>query len=251
MSKRRTPTLAILAVLLLVSTVASQAASAPHIVSIIDRDGWISEGATDSLTIGLPGQSVTVCLWIDPENNGDGFAGAFDFLICYNNAALAFLNAYRGADLHSEWEYFTWRTGHVGDSCSACPEALVRVIGIADLVNPQIPSDEALALSGCVAEVSFIITGDWSYVGSVQPVAFCAFDCGDNIITSVDGDSAFIPVEGFIPGDGYDPGACVTGGSGDVIQNITFRSGGIVIYEPQQHGDINLNGISHEVSDAV
>jgi hypothetical protein len=205
----------------------------------------------------LGGRLAQICVWVDPSTGSSAGVGGFDFLICYDQSGLIFQQAYRGPDLHEDWEYFTWRTGMFGGNCSgACPDGFVRLVGITDMNNGVAPNPAAFALSGSVVCLEFWVTDDQNFVGSCLHVGFCSYDCGDNVISSKDGNKLFLG-----NGDDYDVGFgpdydlefCI-----DDIKDaaaepfIDFCQGAIcIIPPPDDRGDLNLNGIPNEIADAV
>lgn len=204
----------------------------------------------------LGGQNKTVCVWVDPATGSSGLEGGFDFLICYDQSALSFISAGRGADLHPDWEYFTYRTGMFGGNCGgACPNGFVRLVGIADMNNGVTPNPAAFDLAGCIANLTFFVTSDQNFVGSCPHVGFCSYDCGDNVISSKDGNTLFIASSGAILGPDYNLQACLAGGGPGKPtpeQFIDFCPGAIcIIPPPDDRGDINFNGIPNEIGDAV
>jgi hypothetical protein len=211
----------------------------------------------------LGGREKTLCVWADPEQTVPGGVGGFDFVICYDPSALTFLNAVRGQDLHPDWEYFTWRTGMFGGNCSGgCPDGFIRVLGIADMDNGIAPDPGTFELNGCIIELTFYVTPDQELTEQCVPVGFCAYDCGDNVITTRSGDTTFIPdydlnlsTNGVHYGATYDIEECLAGGGPGkppAIECIEFIPGWIcIIPPPDDRGDLNLNGIANEVGDAV
>jgi hypothetical protein len=227
---------------------------------IIDADS-IPDVISNATSLG--GREKTLCIWADPEQSVTGGVGGFDFVICYDPSALAFLRAVRGPNLHEDWEYFTWRTGIFGGNCSGgCPDGFVRLLGIADLDNGIVPDPATFELHGCIIELTFYVTPDQEFTEQCVPVGFCAYDCGDNVITTKSGDTTFIPDYDFnLNSNGvhyastYDIEECLAGGGPgkpSAIECIHFIPGSIcIIPPPDDRGDLNINGIANEVGDAV
>jgi hypothetical protein len=230
----------------------------PYIVYIVDDDS-LEEGIVSRYGCTLRGRNKSVCVWVDPATGSSGLEGGFDFLVCYDASGLSFLNAERGGDLHPTWEYFTYRTGMFGGNCGGgCPDGFVRLVGIADMNNGVNPDPDAFDLAGCIVELEFYVTNDENFIGSCFHVGFCSYDCGDNVISSKDGNTLFLALPG--PGVSYgfdwnDDGECFEGGGPDKpapVPFITFCGGSICVCEPpDDRGDINLNGIANEIGDAV
>ena len=105
------------------------------------------------------------------------------------------------------------------------------------------------------------------------PIRFCWYDCGDNAISSVSGDTLFISRHVYdynnganepdIAADNLFPswtGANSTcdialeDGKPDPLRIVDFQNGGIDIVcadSIDARGDINLNEIANEIADAV
>jgi hypothetical protein len=224
----------------------------PYIVCIKGLD---SAGNLVNYAQSLGGQNKEVCVWVDPATGSSALEGGFDFLICYDQSALSFISASRGDDLHEDWEYFTYRTGMFGGNCGgACPNGFVRLVGIADMNNGVTPDDAAFDLAGCIATLTFFVTSDQNFEGSCPHVGFCSYDCGDNVISSKDGNTLFLASSGATLGPDYDEEACLDPlkPGQEAEQFIDFCPGAIcIIPPPDDRGDINLNGIANEIGDAV
>ncbi len=202
----------------------------------------------------LGGRNAQICVWVDPSTGSSAGVGGFDFLICYDQSGLVFQNAYRGPDLHPDWEYFTWRTGMFGGNCGgACPDGFVRLVGITDMNNGITPAPQAFSLAGSVVCLEFYVTDDQNFVGSCLHVGFCSYDCGDNVISSKDGNKLFLPNSGVTLGPDYDGEFCIDDTKdAEAEPFIDFCQGAIcVIPPPDDRGDLNLNGIPNEIADAV
>lgn len=202
----------------------------------------------------LGGRLAQICIWVDPSTGSSAGVGGFDFLICYDQSGLVFQNAYRGPDLHEDWEYFTWRTGMFGGNCGgACPDGFVRLVGITDMNNGITPDPAAFSLSGSVVCLEFYVTDDQNFVSSCLHVGFCSYDCGDNVISSKDGNKLFLANSGASVGSDYDLEFCLDDTKGAEAEPfIDFCQGAIcIIPPPDDRGDLNLNGIPNEIADAV
>ncbi len=197
--------------------------------------------------------------------------GGFDLLLYYDPSALSFDLAHIDSTDIEGWEYFTWHL-FVNN-----PE-LVRLIGIADMNNgAQHPPDSTLMPNGLFIVMQFLVTNDQNLGGFFLPISFVWFDCGDNVFSDPTGNDLYVDLRIFSPEtlliwDELDdvtypesdrpyglgaPDTCVEGG-GDgkpaPIRCIEFINGGICVIHPDsidKRGDINLNGISNEIADAV
>jgi len=192
--------------------------------------------------------------------------GGFDFLICYDQSILRFVSAARGVDLPSlAWEYFTYRTGQFGGNCGgACPNGYIKIVGIANMNDGH---DATLfTLNGIIANLTFFVSADVTYMGLCAHIGFCSYDCGDNVISSRSGDTLFIPsltsaapddLDGWSHGTDYGvPVSCLVGGGMDKPQPREFImfpcQSAICIHIPtDDRGDINQNGVANEIGDAV
>jgi hypothetical protein len=200
--------------------------------------------------------------------------GGFDLLISYDPSALTFLSATLGSDLESlKWEYFTYRTGAGGNCTGGCPNGLVRLIAIADLDNGPANHPIVSTAAGMLANLRFQVTSDRSFIGQCLPIQFYWYDCGDNVFSSVSGDTTYMdntisdalenviwdeddevqfPESARPQGLGA-PDSCLTNSSkGHPVRRICFGNGWVCIDRPpDDRGDLNLNGMANEVGDAV
>ena len=199
-------------------------------------------GAYDTIPA-LPGQQV--CVYVEIFPNID--LGGMDILLCYDMTGLQFLTTQSMLDL-ADWEYFTYRTAVDGNCSGACPTGYIRIVSIADMDNgPAIhPPAGSFGLEGNVIELCFQVTSDWNFLGMCLPINFCTLDCGDNVLASKDGNITYLPL-------GSDP-ECLENVQGKplAIEEIELCGGAICVREPEDdRGDINLNGVTNEISDAV
>ncbi|GAB4313495.1 MAG: hypothetical protein Kow0074_00020 [Candidatus Zixiibacteriota bacterium] len=223
----------------------------PFVVCFDDGDGL---NGVDPYVQTLGGRLAQICVWVDPSTGSSAGVGGFDFLICYDQSGLIFQSAYRGPDLDPTWEYFTWRTGMFGGNCGgACPDGFVRLVGITDMNNGVTPDPSAFSLAGSVACLEFYVTDDQNFVNSCLHVGFCSYDCGDNVISSKDGNKLFLANSGATLGPDYDQELCIDDTKGAEAEPfIDFCQGAIcIIPPPDDRGDLNLNGIANEIADAV
>jgi hypothetical protein len=210
--------------------------------------------------------------------------GGFDFLIAYDASALTLHEVLPGAEISAPtlWEYFTYRFGATGNCNGPCPSGLVRIVAIADINNgfPHPPAD-AYNVNGLVAILKFLVTNDRTYNCQFVPVGFYWLDCTDNVLSSPDGQTAYLNrdvwwylgeqgsdtyiridtvTDGTVWG-GYggwkgilgDPD-CLAGDKVDPLPWVDFWDGGIDIAcadSIDARGDLNLNGIANEIADAV
>jgi len=203
------------------------------------------------------------------------YLGGYDFLIYYDASALTFMEAELSAALVGcEWEYFTYRFGPFGNCDGPCPSGFLRIVAMAETNNgAHNPVQNCAAGPLELAKLKFYVNNDRTYGCMYVPVGFFWFDCGDNGISSVSGDTLWIsrfvyhyvgPGYVDITGDpwvggwqGIDPPVdCdvpLPNKPGPLV-GIDFWDGGIDIICPDSidaSGDLNLNNVSNEIADAV
>jgi hypothetical protein len=186
------------------------------------------------------------------------------------------MEAELGSDLvDCHWEYFTYRFGPFGNCEGPCPSGFLRIVAMAETNNgPYHPDENCAAGPLELARLKFYVTNDRTFECMYIPIGFWWFDCGDNGISSVTGDTLWISrhVYGYNCFGGYyeitgDP--WVGGWQGIVppidcteplpnkppaLVGIDFYSGGIDIIcsdSIDARGDLNLNFIANEIADAV
>jgi hypothetical protein len=207
------------------------------------------------------------------------FIGGFDFLITYDASALTFMEATLGADLlPCGWEYFTYRYGVTGNCDGPCPSGMLRVVGTAEMNNgPNHPScfTQGDTDGTELAELKFYVTNDYNFDCMFTPIGFYWFDCGDNTISSVSGDTLWISRDVYLYGqvDPMEPAGnpfiagwqSVSGLNCDAdpddegpklgpLVGIDFWGGGVDIEcadSIDARGDLNLNEVANEIADAV
>jgi hypothetical protein len=208
--------------------------------------------------------------------------GGFDFLIAYDQSAIAAQGATKGQLLEDcGWEYFEYRFGPFGNCGNGCPSGMMRIVAIAELNNgynhPTCfgpPDTDPYEL----AEIDFLVTNDRTFECQKIPIYFFWFDCGDNTISNVLGDLLYLDrriydFEGNLiwdeeddmlfpesarlwPGPMGAPDFCLAAEEGKPMPRriIDFWDGGIDIIcadSIDARGDINLNNVPNEVADAV
>ncbi len=207
------------------------------------------------------------------QSQGSEIMGGFDFLLAYDASVLSFQTAVEG-DLYANcgWEYFTYRYGANGNCNGGCPSGLIRIVGIAETNNgPNHPvADCGLTPNETLFTLDFLVSDNRTYECQYAPVRFFWLDCGDNTISNQGGDTLWISstVAEFEGGDitntmyGYPTyfGAqsdCDAGGGPGKpvpVRFVYFTNGGIDIAcadSIDARGDLNLNGVSNEIADAV
>ena len=203
--------------------------------------------------------------------------GGFDFLIAYDASALSFQAALEGSPYYDPapdgcgWEYFNYQYGPTGNCGDQCPSGMLRVVGIAETNNgPNHPSCFLPdSLPATLFTLDFLVTNDRTFECQYVPIRFFWADCGDNSISSVDGEVLYVsdhvydfegteitdPTYGFPTYFGVQTG-CFNPDPDkpDLCPCPVFINGGIDIIcadSIDDRGDINLNGIANEIADAV
>ncbi len=261
------------------------------IVLDLDNDGYFTPGvdSLDDNDVGTAGFEVVsgsfVCLDEVTTYSGSDvtltinlyggelIAGGFDLLLTYDRTVLSFLDAVPGGVLGTlGWEYFTYRHGVPGNCGDGCPSGMIRLIGIADMPG-GVDHPEFEAISGELVLLHFRVTDDLNFIGQCAPVSFYWEGCEDNIIANILGDTAFVdisildadaeviwdetddvqyPEAARLPSVGT-PDSCLDNSvKGALVRRIVYCNGRVcIIPPPDDRGDINLNGISNEIADAV
>ncbi|MFZ5980430.1 MAG: T9SS type A sorting domain-containing protein [Candidatus Zixiibacteriota bacterium] len=229
----------------------------------------------------LQGQYTTVELNMLDDTYVNYPMGGFDFLISYDASALTFIEADMGQMLvECDWEYFEYRTGPFGNCGSGCPSGMIRIVAMAEYNDgPYHPTcftnDGVNTHSPQLAVLTFLVTNDYTYNCNFVPIRFTWLDCGDNTISNVAGDILFISAEvwDYFGDDGVDtyveitnfdevmpsiygaPIFCDTvNDKTDPYRFIKFLNGGIDIIcveDIDARGDLNMDGLSNTIADAV
>jgi len=126
-------------------------------------------------------EPVTVDITID---NSDRMPmGGFDLYLIYDSC-LSFQSAVAGSLLTScGWEYFTYSTQGVNE---------IRIVAMADINNGSSHPSCYADTSGILARLNFYADVDPLVGTDFLAVRFMWYDCGDNTISSLSGDSLFI-----------------------------------------------------------
>jgi len=211
------------------------------------------------------GSQVNTEVYIYEDSASQQSFGSFNLLITYDPVALTFIGITQGALLDScGWESFQYQQGPLLPDRNA-----IRLVAVADLDNgsPH-PSSYLAGKAGQLAKMRFLVSGDSAYLWAEgTPLRFYWNDCLDNTFSSVANDSVLYSNEVFDRGGGpfppplalgtYQgaPDSCLTTGDGRTpARLVSFADGGVYIWPPDTidaRGDLNLNGISYEIADAV
>jgi len=219
------------------------------------------------------------------KTEGSNDMYGFDFLIAYDASALNAMGAIPGVLFDDpgayQWEYFTYRFGPFGNCGSACPSGMIRVVGLADQNDgPNHPLEVNVPNGTVLFQLNFLVSNDRTFECQYVPIRFFWMDCGDNTIayhSSVDTDPLAVtagvsktvnafsgigtyiditdPATGYPTFTGFQPDLCPPVANKPPWKDfINFYNGGIDIIcseDIDARGDINLNGISNEIADAV
>ncbi|MBU0520189.1 T9SS type A sorting domain-containing protein, partial [bacterium] len=213
-----------------------------------------------------------VSLYVNAPQEMPMMAG-FSFLLEYDASALSFVKAAPGKLLRDcDWEFFTYRFGQ-GSNCggTACPSGMLRVVAMAEDNNgPGHPSChlDGSEASGDLVDLTFLVSNDRTLECQYVPIRFSWYDCGDNTLSSIGGDTLYISQHVYDYGNTLpveNPGAafpsllgaayqCDVSDKGAPVRCLDFYNGGIDIVCADSidlRGDINVNGIANEIADVV
>ena len=234
------------------------------------------------------GHDTYVSIYIDSMYTGEtftsGFIGGYNFLIAYDASVLDFRAAFPGELIDTEFEFFTYRYGYNGNCTNGCPSGMLRVTAMRES-NDGILNTEHVEGPGELAKLQFRVSNNRLYECQYVPIRFFWMDCGDNTISDETGNWLWTGRQGWVfnfemtfiePAEyviGTDTFINYYGGPLDTCYEFTtvmpdtaqgekffplgaiiFRNGGVDIIcadDIDDRGDINLNGISNEIADAV
>lgn len=205
----------------------------------------------------------------------------FDFFFGYDPGGIQFESASPGVlDTDCGWEYFDYRFLS-SRLCDTCPRGMMQVVGIAELNNGDIHPDwdcfDSLGVEGpyTLFTLKFRLTYDRTFECSWNPIRFLWADCGDNTVTCTpDSNGLVLGASRYVFDDttlteslnndttGY---PTITGFQAEcppthglinmpVVQVVDYINGGIHVVCGEwidARGDVNLNGTTNEIADAV
>jgi len=209
--------------------------------------------------------------------------GGFDFLMAFNSSAFRLNEAHTDSStLYTDcgWEYFTYRTGPFANCDTTCPSGLVRIVGLAETNNGDYhPSCYNVEGDNVLFSITFQVTNDYTYECTFNPIQFYWLDCGDNMISDKTGNVLYVSNNVYdyeiglywerwvsiLPDDlsmvsfpSYQgaPNSClITADSAqrNTVRSIDFYNGGFTFYclEFDPKGDLNMDGLSYNLADAV
>lgn len=225
----------------------------------------------------LQGHHAQVSIYLDsaymPETFTTDLIGGFDFLIAYDASALTATEALPGALINNDkFEYFTYRFGATGNCDGGCPSGLLRLIALRE-TNNGVVNTYHIMNPGELAVIDFLVTKDYNLECQYVPVRFFWMDCGDNTLSDETGNWLHLGLQvyDFLGNLITDPADFGFSGppmiecydtvysSDEIFKNapigsIIFRNGGVDIIckdSIDDRGDVNMNGISYEIADAV
>jgi len=203
----------------------------------------------------------------------------FDMLIAYDASALSFQTALPGTIYDvCGWEYFTYRYGADGNCSGGCPSGLLRVVGIAETNNGANHPSCFDTKGETLFTLDFLVSDDRTLECMYVPIRFFWMDCGDNSVSFHESQdvanpysqrlaisrsvydfegSADMAADAVFPTYLGAPNVCLETSEVDKdvpVRFIDFYNGGIDIVcadSIDARGDINLNGLAYEISDAV
>ncbi len=209
-------------------------------------------------------------------DSGSELMAGFDMLIGYDAAALIFQNAKEGQQFYSDsvgcgWEYFTFRYGSFSTCNNNCPSGLIRIVGFADINNGPHHStcNSPDSLPATLFTLYYNVSSDHQYDCQFFPIRFFWSDCGDNTFVSINGDTVFhslfvydsdstvISSPDSFPTYFGAQDECISGnsfGSPQHIRLINYHNGGVDVICRDSIaliGDLNLNSVPYEITDAV
>ena len=164
-----------------------------------------------------PNETVSFDIMLDNQLP----VGSFNLLVNYDASALAALEVTNIGTRSEQFEYFSVTLDENGWTGN------VRIVGIMDQTGVQNLENG----SGSIATFRFLVSGDLAFVGMDLPIRFQFLD-------------------GFTKNDNT-----LTGADGEKItqEEIAYADGAVRVrdYGQIMLGDINLNGLSYEISDAI
>ncbi|MGH8016298.1 MAG: hypothetical protein ACREBV_08920, partial [Candidatus Zixiibacteriota bacterium] len=201
--------------------------------------------------------------------------GGFEVLLSYDASVSALSVAQISNTAIQGWEYFNYRLNS-GACAPVCPSGLVRLVGLAETNNgSNHPPASSFTPNGVLVNLYFLITNDQNVGGQFLPIRFVSYECADNTFSDPTGNDLFVDnkiynSESVLIWDEENnaqypetarqiglgtPDSCIVGvGKGNPKRCIEYFNGGICILHPNDiddRGDINFNGVSYEVADAV
>ncbi|HEX9749883.1 MAG TPA: hypothetical protein VGB22_01150, partial [candidate division Zixibacteria bacterium] len=193
---------------------------------------FVAAGDVSSPVDVAVGGRTTIPIRLDSAQSD---VGSFELAFAYDDEVFSIAQVERGSAL-ADWEYFTYRL----------ETGVIRLIAIADLANGAMhPPSSAYRPVGVLANVTVNVTPDRSLAGQSVYWQTCLDGCTDNTISSRTGDMTFVMAES-------DYENCAASLSGSVLPGVQLGSAQMRIVEPAgSRGDINQNGLSYEVGDAI
>ncbi|HKK21112.1 MAG TPA: hypothetical protein VJ983_06545, partial [candidate division Zixibacteria bacterium] len=226
----------------------------------------------DSLPNQYLGHDVYIGATLMASDTVHGFTG-FDLTIAYDRSGMNFREVFPGNIISDcDWEYFTYQWGRNGDCHGDCPEGVVRIVGIANLLGDPPGCISPIPGVGTVPKRLFtlkvLLTTNHTYDCSEIPIRWYWLDCRDNVIQTTDPDEQAISARVFdrTPMGRYDitdstmgfpsyfgaQTVCSTPSQGYATRAVDFYDSYIqtpCVDSLDDRGDLNLNHIPHEIGD--
>ncbi len=228
----------------------------------------------------IQGQSQAIEISLQNNTLENYPIGSFDLLFAYDASALVFQSADPGQFLvDCGWEYFTYRYRGITTDSSAF--GIISINALAETNNGPGNHPDCFNVGGNIsnqlAVLNFLVTNDRAFECEFAPIKFLWDDCDDNTITNNTGEQLFLSnhiynkidtsriddstdladyYSSFPSFSGYN-GSCdgvIVGGKPVPLRKIDFINGGVDINcadSIDTRGDLNLNGIAYEITDAV
>jgi len=206
----------------------------------------------------------------------------FDFSISYDTSVLQLVWVDPGPDYFSEtgcgWEYFNFRIGY-SPNCTppTCWPPLIRIVGLSDVNSPISPNCLSSGKTSDLFYIIFKAKKEGPGLNGLTPINFYWADCGDNtfafkyeddnygsqtVLASLAsrvliGNSELTRTDSF-PTFAGPSDSCFSDPNSHYYyiyrRIMDFYNGGVKVNwfcDPDDVGDVNLNGISHEIVDAI
>ncbi len=191
--------------------------------------------------------------------------GGFDLLLQYDGRA-ELLGVDRGHLLGDHfWDYFTYRADTIEGSGSANPDGLIRIVAMADTSGDGGVSS-LIDEPGAIATLTFHVPMDSAVACQFLRIRNVWHDCSDNVFDLHGGGDTLLMSNRVLNDEGWldvtQNGAFPTelgapiecSAEPSILKAINFQGGHVdvqCIQDLDERGDVNVNGITYEVSDAV
>ncbi|MEW6050610.1 MAG: T9SS type A sorting domain-containing protein [Candidatus Zixiibacteriota bacterium] len=217
----------------------------------------------------MPAVMDSVSIYVDSL---EAQIGGYRLLVSLTESAYSIVNVRPGElPIQCGWEYFTWHTLPHHPLEMSSHTGLLEITAQASATSGYIPACYSGPSPMELARITLLMGSDGPYhrmFCQTEPLRFFWRDCDDNVLLSVDGDTALVAFElkeqsaQFpsndtvsypFPGYGVPGSGCASYPGRAYVPSLTAVNGtfDFVCPETWSLGDINLNGFSHESADAV